>query len=138
MNHQLFLRPQPVRMALVCRTKLTGFGRHYGVYLEYGPFSNEVLDLQERVGLRLVPVAEFTRGRPLTNELELSGRHATAAAWERVCDLVANPPSYDLLQRNCEHIARRVMLGRSESPQVSGLLTVAGLLLLVGLVSKAG
>jgi hypothetical protein len=125
-------------MSLVCRAKITGLGRHYGVYLEYGPFHREVLELQADVGLRAVSLEGFARGRPLTHELELAGFEVTAAAWQRVRDLVANPPSYDFLQRNCEHVARRVMLGESKSPQISGLVFVASAVAVLALFSKAG
>jgi hypothetical protein len=138
MTYSYWWRPQPVQMSLVRRSKLTGIGHHYGVHLQYSPTWQEVLDLQSDVGLRVVSPEVFAQGRLLAHELKLRGFAQTSAAWARVRELVANPPGYDLLQRNCEHVARRVMLGEAKSPQVSGLLLVAGAVVLAALMGKAG
>lgn len=136
MTNQLHFRPQPVRMSLVSRAKLVGVGKHYGVCLEYSPTWREILDLQEDDGLRVVPVETFAHGHKLWEELVLSGLPQTGPAWARVRELVSKPPSYDLLKRNCEHIARRVMTGLAQSSQVSTWVFVAGAVALMALFSE--
>ncbi len=45
-------------------------------------------------------------------------------ARERLRGVAANPPAYNAATDNCQHVAREVVLGRRESPDVRGVVAL--------------
>ena len=69
----------------------------------------------------------------------LDSFHEVAAAWDRLCRLMAEPNlhGYHFTERNCEHVARYITFGRRECLQLrDALILAAGMAFLF--TSKAG
>jgi lecithin:retinol acyltransferase len=140
----------PVSISLVSRRKLAGPGRHFGILLEFidgefgysfgltdgWNFSNgpEFVDLSPQ-GVSSKSLSEFAQGHDVRLEHTLTDTLEVHDAHMRLCSIWNEPQGYHLLKRNCEHAARYVVLGTRRSPQVDGVLMLAGLALFCILVS---
>lgn len=118
---------EEVRLAK--RTKVGNpFAKHYGVYLRNCWGEELVVDLNHEGGVRLKSLAEFANGRGVSFEHALHGDELEASL-TRLNKMCAQG-EYHLVNNNCEHFAREVVTGATESLQVqfAGFLGVLCLL----------
>ena len=127
-----------MKVALIHRPKLNGFGKHYGVRVEYitGMFVDEY-DKTAAGEFRKLTPEQFAERRPVTVESELEDDALIQAALARLDKARAGQVPFDIIGSNCEHFARYVVLGESKSKQVEGVGVIAGLLV-VGSLLRAG
>jgi uncharacterized protein YcgI (DUF1989 family) len=104
----------PIR--IVARPKLAGPGEHWGVQLPSG----SVIHLTPE-GVQLNGFDAFAAEKMVREVRQVDpGRHNEVMA--RVREALSNPPSYRLLDQNCEVFATWLVGEKPESPQVNGAL----------------
>lgn len=113
----------PIRV--ISRPKLTGLGRHVGVYFNDGYVAHST---PER-GAHVSTLVEFAQGRVVQTE-RVVPESLRQEAVSRLSQIQSNKIPYHLTHRNCEVVANWLVGGKPESPQVLGwalALVVAGL-----------
>jgi hypothetical protein len=108
-------------VGLVSRPKLTGAGRHAGVMLPDGQVAHMTPG-----GAAVVSFEEFAQGHEVKAEKAAPRSSHWQLQW-RAHQSVGRTPTYDLLNRNCEHYATWLIGDEPQSPQVNGAV-VLGLL----------
>lgn len=104
---------------IIARTKLTGFGEHWGVQLPDGNVAHLT-----PAGEQIVSLAEFAQGRPVKEIRRAAPDQYGQIVW-RATATVQNPGQYRLLDRNCETYATWLMGEKPQSPQVQGVALLA-------------
>lgn len=125
-----------VEVRLIRRRKLLGPGLHWGILVRYRhpwphhmgaylypQYTEVVYDLNDQ-GFAAVSFSEFTQGRPIETRAVETSPQRISAILARIRHLEVHPVSYDLMARNCEHIANFLFSGRAESGQVQALSLV--------------
>jgi len=114
--HGIFLGSRPVRGKELFRHEVIVDTRWFR--------PRPVVYEQTERGFRRVPLRE---AGPLTITAKAPD---TDVAGERLRRVAENPPPYNAATDNCQHVAREVVLGRRESPDVRGVgaLVFGGLL----------
>ncbi|MEZ5976752.1 MAG: hypothetical protein R3F34_00815 [Planctomycetota bacterium] len=130
-----------LRARLIRRPKLSGIpGWHYGIALfESVDVPIWVIDVTKNATPVGRTPAEFASEKRYELGREVVSGSALAEVFERVDEIASGrkPWDYELLCRNCEHLARYLLLGREESEQVQTWFGLALVGLLV-LASKNG
>ena len=106
---------------IIGRTKLSGFGEHWGVQLPDGTVAHLT-----PAGEQIVSFAEFAQGCPVKEIRRATPEQHGQIMW-RATASVHNPGPYRLLDRNCETYATWLIGEKPQSPQVQGVV-VLGLL----------
>jgi len=112
---------------------------HHGIYagdgqvIHYAGFSRPL----RRGPVEQVPLARFTRGKPLRVKTQETPRFDGAAALERARSRLGEN-RYRFWSNNCEHLVEWCLSGKSRSEQVDAWLqrARAGLALMDGLVPR--
>ncbi len=113
----------PIRV--ISRPKLTGIGRHVGVYFNDGCVAHATPDR----GAHISSLAEFAQGRPVKIDRDVPEEFRDEIL-RRLSLLQQNRLPYHPTDQNCEVIANWLVGAKPESPQVLGwalALVVAGL-----------
>jgi hypothetical protein len=123
---------RPERIAIVSRTKLTGFGEHWGVRLPDG----RVVDLVQDRGIRIMSAEEFAQSRPVKviREVPAASRRDVM---QRVYVALSERRPYDLLHWNCEQFATWLVGEKPKSPQVGGMALLMTAVALVRGLSRS-
>lgn len=103
---------------IIARTKLSGFGEHWGVQLPDGTVAHLT-----PAGEQIVSFEEFAQGRPIKEIRRAAPEHYGQIVW-RATATAHNPGQYRLLDRNCETYATWLMGEVPQSPQVQGILVL--------------
>lgn len=101
-------------VGIIARTKLSGFGEHWGVRLPNGQVAHLTTE-----GERIVCFEEFAQGRLVKVIRRASPEQYGQIMW-RANHTAKNPGQYRLLDRNCETYANWLVGEKPESPQVQG------------------
>jgi hypothetical protein len=103
---------------IIARTKLSGFGEHWGVQLPDGTVAHLTPE-----GERIVSFVEFAQGRPVKKIRRAAPEQHGQIMW-RATASVHNPGQYRLLDRNCETYATWLIGEKPQSPQVQGVVVL--------------
>lgn len=106
----------PVR--IIARTKLSGFGEHWGVQLPDGNVAHLTT-----TGEQIVSFDVFAQGRPVKEIRRAAPEQYGQIMW-RATASARTPGQYRLLDRNCETYATWLMGEKPQSPQVQGMVLV--------------
>jgi cell wall-associated NlpC family hydrolase len=106
--------------------------QHAGIYMG----NNLVLHHRPVEGVALTDYAEYASGRKVKVVNTKAGN--TTLLTERLSDLLASNPKYNLLLNNCEHIAHLMIAGRKFSPQIQATILGAISGLVMGHKTKKG
>lgn len=104
---------------IIARSKLSGFGEHWGVQLPDGTVAHLTQD-----GEQIVSLAEFAQSRPF-KEISRAAPEQYGQIVGRAMASLQNPGQYRLLDRNCETYATWLMGEKPRSPQVEGMALLA-------------
>ena len=105
-------------------TRTRGLVTHYGIWFN----KRNVWHLRPGVGLKTTSEEEFSEGWKVSYE-EIH-RENQYGARERFFNEIQQLKDYWIFDNNCEHWAKMVAYGRSESKQVEGWIVLTGLILL--------
>ena len=103
---------------IIARTKLSGFGEHWGVQLPDGTVAHLT-----PAGEQIVSFEEFAQGR-LIKEIRRAAPDQYGQIVWRATASANNPGQYRLLDRNCETYATWLMGETPQSPQVQGVVVL--------------
>lgn len=97
---------------VIRRGKLIGVGWHYGFLTAKGL----VLEISNGNPARLISLSDFTQGRQLEMEPELTPEEVPLAS-ERMQQVLDAQAPYNLASNNCEQVARWVAYGEPRCMQ---------------------
>ena len=103
---------------IIARTKLSGFGEHWGVQLPDGTVAHLTPS-----GEQIVSLDVFAQGLPVKEIRRAAPEHYGQIVW-RATATAQNPGQYRLLDRNCETYATWLMGEKPQSPQVQGAVVL--------------
>lgn len=109
---------------IIARTKLSGFGEHWGVQLPDGTVAHLTPS-----GEQIVSFEVFAQGRSIREVRRAVPEQYRQIVW-RATASTHNPGQYRLLDRNCETYATWLMGEKPQSPQVQSVV-VLGLIAVV-------
>lgn len=125
-------------VGLVRRPKLVGAGWHVGLFVETS-FGSFVHDRTPTNGLRRVSLEAFAAGRRVEMRYATRDRAHIATFLGRLAASWDDPSErhYDVLQRNCEHLASRVLRGGRRSETLLRVVGAVGLIV-YGILANRG
>ena len=103
---------------IIARTKLSGFGEHWGVQLPDGTVAHLTPS-----GEQIVSFDDFAQGLPVKEIRRAAPEQYGQIVW-RAAVTAQNPGQYRLLDRNCETYATWLMGEKPQSPQVQGAVVL--------------
>lgn len=112
-------------------TRAKGVVTHFGVVID----ADRVLDIVPNGPPRIVGVAQFAQGQPMTQVTVADGERAGILS--RAYATADAPTRYDLIGFNCEHVKNYVLTGKPYSETVQAAAVACLAIGLLGLALRA-
>ena len=113
-----------------------GPGRHYGVLIIQGGMTT-AYESQKGGGFRKATYEEFAQGYKVFMTAWLPGFQGIIDATRRLNDAREVYRTWELWEKNCQHMSSFVIHGKHQSAQIEGLKALVGVLVVAAIVGIA-